>query len=550
MLMRITIGLILASILLLTSACGTKPEHDVIIRGGSLYDGSGGPALVTDLAIDGDRITAIGDLDGHAGRSEIDATGLAVAPGFINMLSWANESLIQDGRSLSDIHQGVTLEVMGEGTSMGPLNDKMKEERIERQNDIKYDIPWTSLGEYLQHMEDRGISTNIASFVGASSVRIHEMGYEDRDPSEEELQNMKQHVRLAMQEGAMGLGSSLPYVPAPFVSTQELIGLVDVVAEYDGMYISHIRNEGDDIFAAIDELITIVRETGVRGEIYHLKASLQRNYDKLDQVINMIEAARAEGLAVTADIYTYHASSTGLNYDLPAWVKEGGHEEFIKRLKDPAIRERVIAETEMIPPQDILLVSFRNKDLRHLTGKTLAEVAEIRGTPPVATALDLFIEDDSRIGTVRFTMSEDNIRKKIALPWVSLCSDSGSFAPEPPFTNSQPHPRAYGSFARLLGKYVREEQVITLEDAIYRMTGLPASNLKLNQRGQLAPDYYADVVVFDPETVIDRATFEDPHQLATGVHHVFVNGEQVLRNGEHTGATPGRFVKGPGWVKK
>jgi N-acyl-D-amino-acid deacylase len=550
MITRICTGLTLASILLFTSACSTTPEHDFIIRGGTLYDGSGAAPLVTDLAIDGDRITQIGNLVKHSGRSEIDAKGLAVAPGFINMLSWANESLIQDGRSLSDIHQGVTLEVMGEGFSMGPLNDAMRQELIDRQSDIIYDVTWTSLAEYLQYMEDRGISTNIASFVGASSVRIHELGYEDRDPSEQELERMKMLVRQAMEEGAMGLGSSLPYIPAPFATTEELIALTKVVAEYDGMYISHIRNEGDEIFPAVEELITIVRESGARGEIYHLKASHKRNYDKLDGVIDMIEAARAEGLPVTADIYTYNASSTGLNYDLPAWVKEGGHEKFIERLQDPSMRERVIAETEMIPPEDLLLVSFRNKDLRYLTGKTLAEVSEMRGTSPVETAMDLIVEDDSRIGTVRFTMSEDNIRKKIALPWVSICSDSGSVAPEPPFTNSQPHPRAYGSFARLLGKYVREEQVITLEDAIHRMTGLPATNLKLDQRGKLAAGNYADIVIFDPETVIDQATFEDPHQLATGVLHVFVNGEQVLRDGDHTGATPGRFVKGPGWQQQ
>jgi len=541
--------LVLVTIILLTSAC-SKPEHDTIIRGGSIYDGSGGPAITADLAIDGDRITAIGDLEDHNGKSEIDATGLAVAPGFINMLSWANESLIQDGRSMSDIYQGVTLEVMGEGTSMGPLNEKMRQQRIERQNDIKYDVPWTSLGEYLQYMEDRGISTNVASFVGASTVRIHEMGYVDRDPTEQELENMKQHVHVAMREGAMGLGSSLPYIPAPFATTEELIALTEVVAEYDGMYISHIRDEGDEIFPAVEELIHIVRETGARGEIYHLKASQKQNWDKLDHVIAMIEAARKEGLPVTADMYTYHASSTGLTIDLPDWVKEGGHEKLVSRLKDSAIKNHVVEVTNMIPPEDLMLVDFRNKDLRHLTGKTLAEVAEMRGTSPVETALNLIVEDDSRIGTVRFTMSEDNIRKKIALPWVSLCSDSGSIAPEEPFTNSQPHPRAYGSFARLLGKYVREEKIITFEEAIHKMTGLPATNLKLDKRGLLAPDYFADVVIFDPETISDQATFEVPHQLATGVVHVFVNGDQVLNDGQHTGATPGRFVKGPGRDKK
>jgi N-acyl-D-amino-acid deacylase len=535
--------------LLLPATARSNPDHEIIIRNGTLYDGSGGPALTADLAIDGDLITEIGQLDDHRGRHEIDAQGLAVAPGFINMLSWANESLIQDGRSLSDLYQGVTLEVMGEGTSMGPFNAEMRRKRIDRQNDIKYDIPWTTLGEYLQYMEDRGISTNIASFVGASTVRVHEMGYEDRDPDEKELRNMKALVHQAMREGAMGLGSSLPYIPAPFASTEELIELTKVVAEYDGMYISHIRNEGDEVFAAVDELIEIVRATGVRGEIYHLKVSHKRNWGKLDEVVAMIEKARDEGLAVTADIYTYHASSTGLNYDLPAWVKEGGHEKLVSRLKDPAVRQRVIEETNMIPPEDVLLVSFRNKDLRDLTGKTLAEVSAMRGTPPVATALDLIVEDDSRIGTVRFTMSEDNIRKKIALPWISLCSDSESIAPEPPFTYSQPHPRAYGSFARLLGKYVREEKIISLAEAIHRMTGLPAENLKLDRRGKLAPDNYADIVIFDPDKINDRATFENPHQLATGVVHVFVNGSQVILNGQHTGATPGRFVKGPGWNK-
>ena len=539
--------LVIPSALLLASGC-SKRQFDVVVRGGTLYDGSGDAPVVADLAIDGDRIVAIGDLGDAVGSTEIDATDLAVAPGFINMLSWANESLIQDGRSLSDIRQGVTLEVMGEGFSMGPLNEEMKQEMIERQSDIQFDVAWTTLGEYLQHLEDRGISTNVASFVGASTARVYEMGYEDRDPTDQELEGMLQLVRDAMEEGAVGVASSLPYIPAPFAKTQELTALATAAAEYDGMYISHIRNEGDEIFAALDEFLTIVRESGARGEIYHLKLSLKRNWDRLDEVVALIEAARAEGLPVTADIYTYHASSTGLNYDLPSWAKEGTHKERIERLKDPEVRERVIAETEMIPPEDILLVSFRNEDLRHLTGKTLAEVAEMRGTSPVVTAMDLIVEDDSRIGTVRFTMSEDNIRKKIALPWVSFCSDSASIAPEAPFTNEQPHPRAYGSFARLLGKYVREEGIIPLEEAIRRLSGLPAANLQLEGRGSLTPGAYADVVVFDPETVIDRATFEEPHQLATGVLHVFVNGQQVLRDGEHTGATPGRFVKGPGWV--
>ena len=539
------------TLLLLVSALAatgcTTVDHDVIVRGGTVFDGSGAPPVQADVALDGDRIAAIGDLAGKRGRLEVDVSGLAVAPGFINMLSWADDSLIQDGRSLSDIRQGVTLEVMGEGSSMGPLNETMRQRALERQSDIVYDIPWTTFGEAFQFLEERGISTNVASFVGATTVRIHEIGYEDRAPTAEELERMQSQVRQAMREGAVGLGSSLPYVPAAFAATEELIALAGAAAEYDGLYISHIRNEGDEIFAALDEFLTVVREAGIRGEVYHLKVSQKRNWEKLDRVIERIEAARAEGLPVTADMYTYHASSTGLNYDMPAWIKEGGHEMFVARLKDRETRARLLAELEMIPPEDILLVSFRNPELRHLTGKTLAEAAALRGTSPEATAVDLIVEDDSRIGTVRFTMSEENIRKKIALPWMSFCSDSASLAPEPPFTNAQPHPRAYGSFARLLGRYVREEGIVPLADAVHRLTGLPAENLKLDRRGRLAPGYFADVVVFDPQTIIDRATFENPHQLATGVVHVFVNGERVLADGEHTGATPGRFVKGPGW---
>jgi len=547
-------GVCLLSLVLgsfLAVGCGRNsvegPEHDLVIRGGTVVDGSGLPGKQGDVAIDGDRITAVGDLAGHRGRQEVDATGLTVAPGFINMLSWANDSLLHDGRSLSDLHQGVTLEVMGEGSSMGPWNESMKAQAKERQQDIVYDIAWTTLGEYLAHLEERGVSPNVASFIGAATVREHEIGFEDRPATAEELGRMEGLVRAAMEEGALGVGSSLPYVPGSFASTEELVALSRVAAEYDGMYISHIRNEGDTIFEAVDEFLTIVREAGIRGEVYHLKSSQVRNYDKLDKVIARLEGAREEGLGVTADVYPYNASSTGLNYDMPSWVKEGGHEEFVRRLQDEAVRKRLLAELEMIPPEDILLVSFRNEELRKYTGKTLAEVAAERGVAPEVAAMDLIVEDDSRIGTVRFTMSEDNIRKKIALPWVSLCSDAGSMAPEPPFTNSQPHPRAYGSFARVLGKYVREEGVLTLEEAVRRLTSFPAGNLRLEGRGLLREGYFADVVVFDAETIIDRATFQEPHQLATGVVHVFVNGEQVLKDGEHTGAMPGRFVKGPGW---
>ena len=539
-------ALVSAALLLLTTCA--RYDYDVIIRDGSIYDGSGSAPYTADLAIRGDTIAAIGDLDTLSGRTEIDAAGMAVTPGFINMLSWATESLIHDGRGQSDIRQGVTLEVMGEGWSMGPLNEKMKAEETESQGDIKYDITWTTLGEYLQHLEDRGVSTNVASFVGAATVRIHEIGYEDRLATPEEMERMKALVRHAMEEGAVGLGSSLPYVPANFAPTEELIALAKVAAEYDALYISHIRDEGDRIFESLDEFFATVRAANIRGEIYHLKSSQKQNYHKLDEVIRRVEAARAEGLTISADMYTYHASSTGLSYVMPAWVEEGGHDAFVERLKDPDIRERLIPAMEMIPPKDILLVSFRQDSLRYLTGRTLAEVAAMWGTSPEITAINLIIRDDSRIGTVRFTMSEENVRKKVALPWVSFCSDAGSLAPEPPFTNSQPHPRAYGSFARLLGKYVREEKLIPLEEAIRRLTHFPATNLKLDRRGSLTSGYFADVVVFDPATITDHATFEQPHQYATGVIHVFVNGEQVLEGGGHTGAKPGRFIKGPGWT--
>ena len=525
----------------------TVMNHDLILRNGTVYDGAGGLPIVADVAIDGDRIAAIGDLSDHEAETEIDVEGLAVAPGFINVLSWSNLSLLQDGRSLSDIRQGVTLEVMGEGHSMGPLNEAMKEEKREGQSDIRYEVAWTTLGEYLQHLEDRGVSTNVASFVGASTVRQHVMGYEDRPATAQELERMKDLVRSAMREGAMGLSSALVYVPGSFADTAELVELASAAAGFDGLYTSHMRNEGKTIFDALDEFITIVRQSGIRGEIYHLKVSGKENWGKLDEVIRRIEAARAEGLPVTADVYPYHASSTGLTIELPGWAKEGGHDAMIARLEDPALRPRIAADMDMIPPEDLMLTSFENPELRHLIGQTLAEVSARRGTSPEETAFDLIVEDDSRVGTVRFTMSEENIRKKIALPWVSFCSDSSSQAPEPPFTNSQPHPRGYGAFARLLGKYVREEQLITLQEAIHRLTALPARNLRLEQRGLLEPGYFADVVVFDPATVIDRATFEQPHQLAEGVEHVFVNGEQVLRGGEHTGAKPGRFVRGPGY---
>jgi len=532
---------------------------DIVIHNGTLYDGSGATPLVGDVAINRDAIAGVGSLKNAHGRTDIDAAGLAVAPGLINMLSWATDSLIQDGRSQGDIRQGVTLEVMGEGESMGPLNDRMKKDMVEQQGDIKYAVGWTTLGEYLEYLVERGVSTNVASFVGAATVRIHALRYENRAPTPDELEQMSGLVRQAMQEGALGLASALIYAPACYAQTDELIALARVAAEYGGLYISHIRNEGNAILESLDELLTIAHQAGIAAEIYHLKLSGRSNWDKLDSVIEKIEAARAQGLRITADMYNYAASSTGLDAAMPGWVQEGGLPAWIERLKDPAIRERV--KQEMSTPGDgwentyhaagapdnVLLVGFKNDALKPLTGKTLAQVAAMRGQSPEDTMMDLVIQDNSRVDVVYFTMLEDSVRRQIALPWMSFGSDGGSMATEGVFLKSSTHPRAYGNFARLLGKYVREEKIIPLQEAIRRLTSLPARNLKLDRRGSLAPGYFADVVVFDPERIQDHATFDQPHQYSTGVAHVFVNGVQVLKDGEHTGAKPGRVVRGPGW---
>ena len=539
--------------------CAPEPTYDVLLRGGTVYDGSGESPRVADVALAGDTVAALGDLGDSSATLEIDATGLAVAPGFINMLSWATESLLVDGRSLSDLRQGVTLEVFGEGFSMGPLTPAMKDELRAQQGDIRFDVAWTTLGEYLDHMVERGIATNVASYVGATTVRVHELGYEDRPPTPEELERMRELVREAMREGALGVGSSLIYAPAFYADTDELIALARAAGELGGGYISHMRSEGNRLLEAVDELLRIAREAGVRAEIYHLKAAGSENWDKLDDVISRIEAARAQGLDITADMYTYTAGSTGLDASMPPWVHEGGHDAMIRRLSDPAIRARVAREMKTPTdawenlllaagsPERVLLVEFRQDSLKHLTGRTLAEVAETRGTPIEETAMDLVVQDDSRVGTVYFMMSEDNVRREIALPWVSFGSDAASLAPEEPFLGSSPHPRAYGNFARLLGRYVRDEGVIPLEEAIRKLTSQPAENLAIEGRGRLAQGAFADVVVFDPAAVGDRATFEEPHQLAVGVRHVFVNGVQVLRDGESTGQMPGRVVRGPGW---
>jgi N-acyl-D-amino-acid deacylase len=493
---------------------------------------------------------------------EMDAHGLAVAPGFINMLSWATESLLEDGRSQSDLRQGVTLEVMGEGDSMGPLTEKMKERLRRHQGDIQFDVAWTTLGEYLEHLVNRGVSCNVASFFGATTARIHEIGYADRPPTAAELERMKQLARQAMEEGAMGVSSSLIYTPAFYAKTDELIALAQIAAEYKGLYISHLRSEGNDFLGALEEFLRIAREAGVRAEIYHLKAAGSANWPKLDTVIARIEAARQSGLKITADMYPYAACATGLDACMPPWAQEGGYEAWAARLKDPALRERLRREI-LTPtsqwenlflaagsPDKILLDRFKTPALKPLTGQTLGQVARRRGTPPIETAMDLVIEDGSRVGAIYFLMSEENVRKQIALPWVSFDSDAGSIAPEGVFLKSSPHPRAYGAFARLLGKYVREEKIIPLAEAVRRLTSLPAENLRLDRRGWLKPGYYADVVVFDPAKIQDHATYEKPHQYATGVMHVLVNGVPVIKDGEHTGAKPGQVVRGPGWKAK
>jgi len=534
--------------------CSTRPDYDVIIRNGQIYDGSGSPSYKGDVGIIADTIAGVGDLKKAKGRTEIDAEGLAVAPGFINMLSWAVESLIEDGRSQGDIRQGVTLEVLGEGDSWGPLNEKMKKDLVAAQGDIKYNIEWTTLGEYLEFLEKKGVSTNIASFVGTSTLRIHTVGYENRPPTPAELDSMKLLVRQAMEEGAVGISAALEYVPASFASTDELIELCRVAAEYDGLYISHIRNEDDHLFESIDELIRVAKEANIRSEIYHFKQIGKTNWNKFDGAVAKIDSARNAGLIIGADMYNYVASSTGFDVLMPDWVQEGGFEKWVERLKDPKIRKIIgpeILSTILRKPgsaERVLIVGFNTDSLKYLQGKTLAQIAEKRGKSPEETVMDLVIQDGSRISVVYFSMSEDNVKKGIALPWMSFCSDGQSMAAEGVFLKSATHPRAYGNFARLLGKYVRDEKVISLEEAVYKLTSLPAANLKIKKRGALKEGYYADIAIFDPEKIQDNATFDNPHQYATGMHHVFVNGVQVLMDGEHTGAKPGRVVRGPGWT--
>ena len=540
-------------ILIILWGCSAPEQYDVLVKNGQILDGSGSPSFKGDVGIKADTIAEIGNLKNASGKIEINAEGLAVAPGFINMLSWAVESLIEDGRSHSDIRQGVTLEVLGEGESMGPLNDKMKYDMIKAQGDIKYDIEWTTLGEYLEFLERRGVSTNIASFVGATTLRVYTIGYENRAPTGPELDTMKMLLRQAMEEGAVGLSSALQYVPASFAKTDELIELCKETAKYDGMYISHIRDEGNKLLPALDEIIATAKEAGIRSEVYHLKQVGKSNWDKLGDVIRKADSARAAGIQITADMYNYTASSTGFDIIMPDWVQEGGFDEWAKRLGNPTIREKISPEiTDAIiqktgSADKVLIIGFNTDSLKYLTGKTLAEIAKMRNKSPEETVMDLVIQDQSRIGVVYFSMSEDNVRKQITIPWMSFCSDAGSYAMEGVFLRSSYHPRAYGNFARLLGKYVREEKIISMEEAIYRLTTLPAGNLKIKKRGAIKSGYYADLAIFDPEKIQDHATFENPQQYSTGMVHVFVNGVRVLKDGEHTGAKPGKVVRGPGW---
>ena len=531
---------------------------DLVLRGGLIYDGSGSPAYVGDIGISGDRIEQIAPPGTLEGARILDVRGLSVAPGFINMLSWATESLLIDGASQGDIRQGVTLEVFGEGSSMGPLNDALRQRLLDRQGEGKYDIPWQTLGEYLEHLETRGVAPNVASFIGATTVRAHVLGFADRAPDPRELDDMRALVHEAMREGAIGLGSSLIYAPGFYADTDELVALMEVVAQYDGLYISHLRSEGNRLLEAIDELIDIARRSNSRAEIYHLKVAGRQNWDKFPAAVARVEAARASGLDITANMYTYTAGSTGLDAAMPPWAQEGGFAAWAERLEDPATRARIA--TEMTTPTDAwenlllaagaentLLVGFRNPELRHLTGRTLAAVAAERNKPAHEVAMDLVVADGSRVQVVYFLMSEENVAATITLPWVSFGSDAASMATEGVFLNRSTHPRAYGNFARVLGRYVRDRQQIDMAEAIRKLTSLPAENLRIDERGSIRPGFFADLAVFDPARVRDHATYASPHRYSEGMVHVLVNGQPVLEHGEHTGRLPGRVVRGPGW---
>lgn len=542
-------------------SCSSELEYDVIIRNAVIFDGTGNTPDKGDIGINKDTIAFIGDLKMNKGKKEFDAKGLAISPGFVNMLSWATVSLLADGRAMSDIKQGVTLEVMGEGNSMGPLNEAMRKEEIDGQGDIKYEVYWRTLGEYLTGLEKKGVSPNIASFVGATSLRIHELGYENRKPTNGELKNMQLLVKQAMNEGAMGLSSALIYAPAFYADEEEILALCQAMAPYNGLYITHMKSEGNRLEESVQSVIKLAEKAKVKAEIYHLKAAGIDNWSKMDKVITSINKARNQGIDIAANMYNYIAGATGLDAAMPPWVQEGGFGEWAKRLKDLNIRKKVIAQMKINAndwenlyasagsPDKLLLVDFRQDSLKKYTGKTLAEVATLRGKSPEETAIDLVIQDSSRVGTVYFLMNEENVKKQIKLPWVSFGSDAGAPASEGVFLKSSTHPRAYGNFARLLGKYVRDEKVIKLEEAVRKLAALPCERLGIAQRGYLKKGYFADLVLFDPKEIADIADFQNPHQYAVGVKNVWVNGKLVLLNGEPTEERPGRFIKGPGYQK-
>ena len=531
---------------------------DVLIKGGTIYDGTGVPGRTADVAIRGDRIVGVGDLKNAKAKYTIEAHGLAVAPGFINMLSWSVESLIIDGRSQSEIRQGVTTEIFGEGESMGPVNDRVREHMLSEQTEFKYNIEWKTLAEYLQFLEKRGVSCNFASFIGATTIRENVIGFENKAPTPEQLDEMRALVKQEMEAGALGIGSALIYPPAFYAKTEELIELCKVAAKYQGKYISHMRSEGNQLLEAFDELRRISREAHIPAELYHIKALGQKNWGKMDTLLARIEAAQKEGLPIRANMYTYIAGGTGLDACLPPWTQNGGYPELLKRLHDPETRKKIAAEIKVDSdkwenlylgagsPDRIILADFTAEQLRPLEGKSLAEIAKMRGKDPIETIMDLLVENEKRIGAMYFLMSEENVKKEIARPWISFGSDEASQAPEGVFLKSTPHPRAYGTFARVLGKYSREERLLTLSEAVRRLSALPATNLGLDHRGFIQEGMFADVVAFDPATINDRATFTDPRQYAVGMKHVFVNGQQVLKDGEHTGAKPGRALFGPG----
>lgn len=548
--MRRTILLIAISVPL--TSCGGKPDFDVVLRNGLVCDGTGSPCTPGGVAISGDKLAKTGDVSADRGRIDIDVHGQVIAPGFINLMS-SHEGLFADGRGLSDLLQGVTLEIFGEGESMGPLTEDMRAEMVSQQADIKYEVTWHTLNEGLEALMEHGISPNIASFIGAATPRVYVLGRANRAPTAAELDRMRELTAKAMEDGALGVASALIYQPGTYAKTDELIALAEVAAKYKGIYISHMRNEGDHEMEAIDELITIARQAHIPAEIYHFKVAGARNWNRLPGVIQKIEAARAQGLQITADMYTYPASATGLDAAMPPWVQEGGLEAWRKRLQDPAIRKRVKQEMHsdtydngfLSPgsPDGILLIGFKSDKLKPLTGKTLTEIARMRHSTPEDTAMDLVVEDDSRVETIYFEMSEDNIVKEIVLPWVSFGADEDPEGVDGVFLKFSAHPRAFGNFARVYARYVRDEKLITVAEAVRKMTSLPASNLGIANRGQLKPGYFADIAVFDPATIQDHATFEKPRQLATGVSEVFVNGVEVVHEGVHTGAKPGRVVK-------